>query len=362
MAPSAQAHHRSHSLLLLQKLLNLRDTASPLTLILDTLEQRATPLVQEFITRAKISKAKIILVSLATVGKPSNVDIFIKARRKSLHDLAIEIASHVAPAPPPTRPGSAAQQQQQPPQKFLIVIDALNPLIWTSDLHLLPTFFSSIIPPATTSLVAVYHTDVPCPSSPSPYSPPPLTLLSHIATAILTVSCLHHEAETKRALDRSQVPPGWGLNEGREGFFVGLRTNSDPRLKGGIVVEMELRRKSGRIVVEKFILMWAQQRQQQQQQKGQQKGEQKQQQKQLAQMMLMTDHPVFASPSSAEEEEKEEMEASFNLGLTEKQRRDREGVVLPYFDAQTEVGGGEGGRILYDIGSEDDFDEEEDEI
>jgi elongator complex protein 5 len=56
------------------------------------------------------------------------------------------------------------------------------------------------------------------------------------------------------------------------------------------------------------------------------------------------------------------MEATFNLGLTEKQRRDREGVVLPYFDAQVEVGGGEGGRILYEMGREDDFDEEEDEI
>jgi elongator complex protein 5 len=51
--------------------------------------------------------------------------------------------------------------------------------------------------------------------------------------------------------------------------------------------------------------------------------------------------------------------------LTEKQRRDREGVVLPYFDAQKDGGGpGEGGRILYDMGEEDreDFDDEEDEI
>lgn len=37
-------------------------------------------------------------------------------------------------------------------------------------------------------------------------------------------------------------------------------------------------------------------------------------------------------------------------------------MVLPYFDAQTEIGGGEGGRILYEMGREDDFDEEEDEI
>jgi elongator complex protein 5 len=37
-------------------------------------------------------------------------------------------------------------------------------------------------------------------------------------------------------------------------------------------------------------------------------------------------------------------------------------VVLPYFDAQQGNGPGEGGRILYDMGEEDDFDEEEDEI
>ncbi len=59
------------------------------------------------------------------------------------------------------------------------------------------------------------------------------------------------------------------------------------------------------------------------------------------------------------------METTFSLGLTEKQRRDREGVVLPYFDAQTDAGGGGGeggGRILYEMGREDDFDDEEDEI
>jgi elongator complex protein 5 len=65
---------------------------------------------------------------------------------------------------------------------------------------------------------------------------------------------------------------------------------------------------------------------------------------------------------SGEDEGEEEMESTFNLGLTEKQRRDREGVVLPYFDALVDVGGGEGGRILYDMGREDDFDEEDDEI
>lgn len=61
MAPSAQAHKRSHSLLLLQKLLNLRDNASPLTLVLDTLEQSATPVLQDFTTRAKVRSSSELL-------------------------------------------------------------------------------------------------------------------------------------------------------------------------------------------------------------------------------------------------------------------------------------------------------------
>ena len=54
MATPAQTHARSHALLLLQKLLNLRDGASPLTLVLDSLEQSGGPVVREFMNRAKV--------------------------------------------------------------------------------------------------------------------------------------------------------------------------------------------------------------------------------------------------------------------------------------------------------------------
>lgn len=56
MPPQGQSHARSHALLLFQKLLNLRDSASPLTLVLDTLEQSGRPVLQEFIARAKVGK------------------------------------------------------------------------------------------------------------------------------------------------------------------------------------------------------------------------------------------------------------------------------------------------------------------
>lgn len=142
---------------------------------------------------------------------------------------------------------------------------------------------------------------------------------------------------------RSLREPEWGLHEGREGVLVGLRTGHQAE---GLVVEMEMRRRSGRAVVERFILS-----------PSSQKGGAG------ASLSMLSDHPLFAPQKDTESGGEGEMaDTTFSLGLTEKQRSDREGIVLPYFDAQTEVGGGEGGRILYDMGREDDFDDEEDEI
>lgn len=79
--------------------------------------------------------------------------------------------------------------------------------------------------------------------------------------------------------------------------------------------------------------------------------------------MLLDDHPLYRPPEdSSPAPAGEEPESTFELRLSDRQRREREGVVLPYFDAQHGDGPGEGGRILYDMGEEDDFDEEEDEI
>jgi hypothetical protein len=54
MAPSPLQQRRTHNTLLFQKLLNLREGASPFTLILDTLEQSGAPVVREFARRAKV--------------------------------------------------------------------------------------------------------------------------------------------------------------------------------------------------------------------------------------------------------------------------------------------------------------------
>ncbi|KAL2197592.1 Elongator complex protein 5 [Corynascus similis CBS 632.67] len=354
MAPSAQAHKRAHSLLLFEKLLNLRDSASPLTLILDSLEQSAVPLTNEFMRRAKLERAKIVFVSFATIKKPALADVFIRARRQTLKALAEEIASHVI-TPRTANPKSGTAPTLQ---KTLIIIDTLNLPPDRLPPAFLPTFFSSVIASPTVSLVAVYHTDVPSLLMPhghgygDQYLPNTLTLLSHLATAVLRVSRLTHAVAARRARERSLPEPEWGLREGREGALIGLLRGSGGD-DDGVLVEMELRRRSGRAVAERFVLSPSSSR-------GDAAAGK------MA-VVLMGDHPAFSRAPFGGEEEQEgaaegEMEATFNLGLTEKQRRDREGVVLPYFDAQVEIGGGEGGRILYDMGREDDFDEEEDEI
>ena len=141
-------------------------------------------------------------------------------------------------------------------------------------------------------------------------------------------------------------------------MLVGLKENRKDEGKG-VVVRMELRRKSGRGIVENFVLSPPE--------PDINNNASSPKLPPVGEFILLDDHPLYASPPSGIGNEgggEGEIESTFNLGLTEKQRRDREGVVLPYFDAQNDSGVGEGGRILYEMGVEDreDFDDEEDEI
>ncbi|KAI8291199.1 histone acetylation protein 2 [Colletotrichum sp. SAR11_57] len=296
----------------------------------------------------QIAKAKVILLSFATLKRPRDVDVIIKARGKNLKSLRAEILSHYP------KPDPSAAKGAPPSQKTIILVDSVNDLA-TAAPQMVPTFLSSIIMPSV-SLVAVYHTDVPLvlPRTVSEYEPHPLTVLSHLATSILRLSSLRQEIERQKARNRSMQEPEWGLREEREGVLIGLKGETKSEDYRGVVVEMEVRRRSGRAMAEKFVLLpLAGTTSSAASGKG-------------SKMFLLSEHPVFATPDSAgangRAEEEEEPESTFNLGLTEKQRRDREGIVLPYFDAQTDIGAGEGGRILYEMGREDDFDDEEDEI
>ncbi|KXX78428.1 Elongator complex protein 5 [Madurella mycetomatis] len=340
MAPSAQTHQRTHSLLLFQKLLSLRDNASPLTLILDSLEQSAGPLVREFMNSAKTSRAKVVFVSFATIKKPPKADIFMKGRGKPLNTLAAEIASHVA-----SKDATAASQSNpSPPPPFLYLSNLLHD--YSANKARIPHRRAS--PPG---LLFRHHRPLhlarrslplrrsrPRPGPPAnEYAPHPLTLLSHLATTVFRVSNLSHAAEARTAQRRSVQAPEFGLREGREGVLIGLRGQGENSFERGLVVEMEMRRRSGRAVVERFVLV-------------ERKGEAGENNRGMG-VVLWDAHPAFREEAVDDGREGEEMPTTtFNVGLTEKQRKDREGVVLPYFDAQVEMG------------REDDFDEEEDEI
>lgn len=71
------AHRRTHNLLLISKLLSQREGVSPFTLVLDTLEQPATPVLREYLRRARLSRTTTVFLSYETFSKPRDVDFFI---------------------------------------------------------------------------------------------------------------------------------------------------------------------------------------------------------------------------------------------------------------------------------------------
>lgn len=225
----------------------------------------------------------------------------------------------------------------------------------------LAAFLSSLMqaprqsPQTSISTVAVYHTDIPLHSSATPYSPDPPSLLSYLATTIITVHSLPILLAEKQAHERSLVGPSFGLAEEKEGLVIGLK--SSPRFtkaeERGIVLEVEHRRKSGRGVLERYFLP----------DRHPTKVQNATPSVFKETASLLDDHPLFRPTVEEQKTTDQDLAGvTFELGLTDRQRLERDGVVLPYFDAQRVDGGGEGGRILYDMGAEDDFDEEEDEI
>lgn len=293
-----------------------------------------------------MSKIHVTFISFETLKQPDGVDVFISARRKSTLDIAKEV-----------RAACSAPSGNQP-RRCLIIIDAINPLLNSkgSDKNVnLPSFLGSfIVPPAPStpkvesSLVVTYHQDVPSVSNRQPYSPSPLPMLTYLATTIIKLHSFSHILAQKAARDRSLVAPVFGLAEEQDGVLLGRLDKIAGCGTTGIVLEMEHRRKSGRGVLEWYLLPPA-------------SHYPPQQMKEV--VTLLDDNPLYRPPEELDTAAAgEEPESTFDLRLTERQRREREGVVLPYFDAQHGDGPGEGGRILYDMGEEDDFDEEEDEI
>ena len=298
------------------------------------------------------AKTFVIYVSFETLRPPKDVDHFIKGYAKKLPQLQREISTLLSPS---TGKASSRHQKINPNQfpASLIILDTIHPLLSLQTPQLsLSSFLTFLLPSPQTSLLATYHVSIPTPHSlqhETPYSSTPLSLLSYLATTLITISPLHHVLAEKRANDKAQAPPLFGLEAGDEGILLGLGANGGASAAEGgnsIVLRVEYRRKSGRSVGIDAVFSPSN--------------------IPAARVGLLDEHPLYAPRQDTLENEEmvEKFESTFSLDLTDKQRRDREGVVLPYFDAQKGTHPGEGGRILYQMGEEDlgDWDEEEDEI
>ncbi|KAK5096678.1 hypothetical protein LTS08_007551 [Lithohypha guttulata] len=346
MAHTNSSHRRTHNILLISKLLNQREGASPFTLVLDNLEQPAKPLLKEFIRRANSSKSHVVFLAFETARTPPGIDTFVPCWNKNVQQIVQAVRSAITSAV----------------KRCLIVIDGLNALCKMSaqprsTLDLTSFLMSLLQPPQQTpqnspSLVAVYHQDMPLHTSANPYSPGPLSLLEYSATTIMTVHSLSILLAEKQAKEKSLGAPSFGLAEQKEGLVVGLKpqARSIPGDQRGIVIQLEHRRRSGRGLLEWYFL-------------PQRLPSKPYSASSKEPVLLLDDHPLFRKPELVPETTDQDLAGvTFELNLTTRQRMERDGVVLPYFDAQKAGGGGEGGRILYDMGAEDDFDEEEDEI
>ncbi|KAI9763978.1 MAG: hypothetical protein M1835_007685, partial [Candelina submexicana] len=293
---------------------------------------------------------------------PKDVDIFIKAWSLDPPAIQKQISSHISPtksipflfpsSPANVLPSSFPKNpnlSSNPLAETLLLLDTLHPLLTALPTSLAP--YLSTLLSRTTTILATYHLDIPTTPS-SPYAPTPLTLLKYLATTIFTTHSLSHTLAQKAARDKSLTEPLFGMQEEKEGIIVGLGAND----RRGVVLEIEFRRKSGRGVREVFFLPGIAST-----------TSPPTANKRCERVILLEDHELYRRVPEDRDgggggaRGEGDMDTTFNLGLTEKQRRDREGVVLPYFDAQKQEGG-VGGRILYDMGVEDDFDEEEDEI
>jgi elongator complex protein 5 len=337
MAPSNDWQHQRHSIQLISRILNIRPNASPFTLILNDLNQRAQPLIGELVRRALSRHVNIVVLSFESTRFPSTIR-HIPAHTLSSGDQVIQNLTKAL----------------TDSKESLVIVDSLSDLLAIQGIDM-SVLFNLVAGKFASTLVGVYHPDLlSTQDAHDSYAPQPLDLLKYMATTIITCKSFAHVLAAKAARERSLPEPMHGLLQGAEGIVQCLDAN-DAR---GIVLEAEFRRKSGRPESATYFLRAARSTDYNELVKGLAYGTLKQEF-----VVLLEQVPAYSRVQDAGSANaaSDEIESTFNLGLTEKQKQAREGVVLPYFDAQKGEGG-EGGRILYDMGSEDDFDEEEDEI
>jgi elongator complex protein 5 len=337
MVPLGLAQYQRHSIHLMSRVLNIRANASPFTLILDDLNQRAMPFIFEMVRRGLSRNTNVIILSFDATQYPPGVRNIPAHAVASGEQLMKDLTNALKQA-----------------KESLVIVDSLYDLLEIDGIDM-SALFNLVAGKFVSTLVGVYHQDMlHAQDAHTAYTPQPLELLKYMATSVVTCKSFAHVLAAKAAKERSLPEPTHGLLQGAEGIVQCLDANDHQ----GIVLEAEFRRKSGRPESENYFLRNARASDYHAPTAGMPIGTLKQEFVTLLDMVpAYNSKEIMGVVNTAADD----IESTFNLGLTEKQKEAREGVVLPYFDAQKGEGG-EGGRILYDMGSEDDFDEEEDEI
>ncbi|KAL5117065.1 hypothetical protein ACEQ8H_005024 [Pleosporales sp. CAS-2024a] len=337
MAPQTKEQNQRHSLLLMTRLLCIRNNVSPFTLVLDDLNQRAMPLIDEMMRR----------------GLSRNLHVIVVSFEATQYDAAIiNLPAYAAISGKQLMQDVRAQLDLA--KESLVVVDSLSDFLQVDGADM-NELLDLVANQYKSTLVGVYHQDMlPAQEAQYAYAPQPLELLQYMATCVMHCRSFAHALAIKAAKERSLAEPTFGLLQSAEGVVQCLDANSC----AGMVLDVEFRRKSGRPHVESYFLREAEATDYLAPAAGLAVGKLK------AEFVTVLDWvPAYNAPVVTDmiNGAADRIESTFNLDLTERQKQAREGVVLPYLDAQ-KAEGGEGGRILYDMGSEDDFDEEEDEI
>lgn len=289
--------------ILLPRILALKDP-SPFMMVMETILQSSWFFIQEMIKKLPSDANKILIRT-----KNYEQDLFdhiIDVNKISLEKLPIFLKEKLSDS-----------------RKNVVFIDSLNQI----PIDILSEFLISLLSPNVT-LVGIYNTSLahsgdfargkPVSSS----YPNPLKLLSFFSTSKITLSParkLNPQELEQQENELDLLIPSLGCNKA---FFV---------------AELEHRRKSGRAMKASYKIDANEHT-----------------------IEYFVEKDAETQDASVDDPSALQGLATFNLGMTEEQKRAKEEVPLPFLQAQ-EVGngGGSGGAIIYQFEKDDDYDEED---
>ncbi|EMR09188.1 hypothetical protein PNEG_02527 [Pneumocystis murina B123] len=214
-------------------------------------------------------------------------------------------------------------------QRFIILVDSIDAFNLTNKINLSDIISSILSLNVSKTLILIYHSSIPLLKSYPVYYPLPSEFLSYISTTIISVHSLSHKIATKNAKDKALITP-LENDSCIEGIIVPLDSNDT----SGIFIDTEHRRKNGKYIHEESVLMIK---------------------TNVIKSIVDIDH--FKKKTYIIEKQIEDLNINFNLTLTDKQKKQKESVILPHFKSQTIYQ--PESSIFYSPGSEDDLDEED---